>query len=123
MLLMLSLLTAFGTTPAADSIPGKWAITGDVAGNPVNTVCTLIRTASAITGNCTNPDGGAPMVITGEVKEKTVVFQYDIDYQGQPLTIVYTGTLPSSKEMKGSIDVKPMSVSGTFTAVPAPATP
>ena len=122
MLLMLSLLTALGTAPATDSIPGKWAITGDVAGNPVKTVCTLIRTGTALTGNCTNPEG-APYVLTGEVKEKTVVFRYDIDYQGQPLTIEYTGTLPSSTEMKGTIDVKPMSVSGTFSAVPAPATP
>jgi hypothetical protein len=121
MLLMLSLVSALGAAPATDSIPGKWAITGDVAGNSVKTVCTLIRTGSALTGNCTNAEG-APYVLTGTVKEKSIEFQYDIDYQGQPLTVVYTGMLPSSTEMKGTIDVKPMSVSGTFSAVPAPAT-
>ena len=122
MLLMLTLLSALSAPSATDSIPGKWAITGDVSGNRVKTVCTLIRTGTTLTGNCTNAEG-APYVLTGEVKEKTVVFQYDIDWQGQPLTVVYTGTLPTSTEMKGTIDVKPVSVSGTFSAVPAPATP
>ena len=122
MLLMLSLLSALGSAPATDSIPGKWAITGDVVGNPVKTVCTLIRTGAALTGTCTNPEG-APYSLTGEVKATTVVFHYDIDYQGQILTLTYTGTLASSKEMKGTIDVSPMSVSGTFSAVPAPAAP
>lgn len=122
MLLMLSLLATLGTSPATDSIPGKWAITGDVVGNPVKTVCTLIRTGSVLSGNCTNP-AGAPSALTGEVKEKTIVFQYDIDYNGEPLTLVYTATLTSSTAMTGTIDVKPMSVSGTFSAVPAPATP
>lgn len=122
MLLTLALLSSLSAAPAADSIPGKWAINGDVAGNAVKTVCTIIRTGSTLTGNCTNPTG-APYVLTGVVKEKTIEFQYDIDYQGQVLNIVYTGTLPSSTEMKGTIDVKPMSVSGMFTAVPAPAAP
>ena len=57
------------------------------------------------------------------MKEKTIEFQYDVDYQGQTLNIVYTGTLPSSTEMKGTIDVKPLSVSGVFSAVRAPAAP
>lgn len=122
MLLMLSLLSALGTAPATDSIPGKWAITGDVVGNPVKTVCTLIRTGAVLSGNCLNTTG-APAVLTGEVKEKTIVFHYDIDYQGDLLTLTYTGTLTSSTEMKGTIDVSPVSVSGTFTAVPAPAAP
>ncbi|CAN5315052.1 hypothetical protein BH09GEM1_BH09GEM1_32400 [soil metagenome] len=122
MLLTLALLSSLGTAPAADSIPGKWAITGDVAGTAVKTVCTIIRTGSTLSGNCTNAEG-APYVLTGVVKEKTIDFQYDIDYQGQPLTVVYTGTLPSSKEMTGTIDVRPVSVSGTFSAVPAPAAP
>ncbi|MDQ2665482.1 MAG: hypothetical protein M3Z05_05685 [Gemmatimonadota bacterium] len=118
MLLLLSLLSALGAAPTNDSIPGNWQITGDVGGTPVKTVCTIIRTGATLSGNCTNPDG-APYVLTGEVKEKTIVFQYDVDYQGQALNVVYTGTLPSSTELTGSIEVKPMGVSGTFSAVPA----
>lgn len=122
MLLTLALLSSLGTAPATDSIPGKWAINGDVGGTPVKTVCTIIRTDSTLSGNCTNPEG-APYVLTGLVKEKTIEFQYDVDYQGQTLHVVYTGILASSKEMKGTIDVKPLSVTGMFSAVPAPATP
>jgi hypothetical protein len=118
MLLMLSLLSALGTAPTTDSIPGKWQITGDVSGNPVKTVCTIIRTGSTLSGTCTNAEG-APYVLSGEVKEKTIVFQYDVEYQGETLNIVFTGTLPSAAEMNGSIEVKPMSVSGTFSAVRA----
>ena len=122
MLLMLALVTSLGASSVTDSIPGKWKITGDVSGNPVNTICTIIRSGSVLTGNCTNP-AGAPYVLTGEVKEKTIVFQYDVDYQGDLLSIVFTGTLPSSTSMTGTIEVKPMSAPGTFTAVPAPANP
>ena len=54
MLPMLALLASLGTAPATDSIPGKWAINGDVGGTPVKTLCTIIRTGSTISGNCTN---------------------------------------------------------------------
>ena len=122
MLLTLALVSALAHAPATDSIPGKWKITGDVSGTAVNTICTIIRTGATLSGNCTNTEG-APSVLSGEVKEKTIVFQYDVDYQGQQLTVVYTGTLPSSTELKGTIDVKPIGVGGTFSAVPAPAQP
>ena len=120
MLLTLALLSVLHAAPSADSIAGKWQITGDVVGNAVKTTCTIIQSSSALTGNCTNAEG-APYVLTGEVKEGKVTFQYDIDWQGQPLTVIYSATV--AKELKGVIDVKPVGATGTFTAVPVPATP
>jgi hypothetical protein len=120
MLFTLALLSVLHGSPSTDSIAGKWQITGDVVGNAVKTTCTIIQASAALSGNCTN-DEGAAYVLTGEVKEGKVTFQYDIDYQGQPLTVVYSATL--AKELKGTIDVKPVGATGTFTAVPVAAKP
>ena len=118
--LTLVLVSALGAAPAADSVPGKWLITGDVAGNPVKTMCTISQAGTTLSGNCTN-EAGAPYVLTGDVKDGKITFQYEVDYQGQTLQVVYLATLsPSPRAMKGANDVRPMNASGTFSAVPAP---
>ena len=115
MLLALALLSALHGTPSTDSIAGKWQITGDVVGNAVKTMCTFIQGSATLMGNCAN-DEGAPRVLTGEVKEGKVTFQYEIDYEGQQLTLIYSATFVSPMELKGTIDVKPVNATGTFTA-------
>jgi hypothetical protein len=121
MLIALALLTALHSAPA-DSVPGTWQITGDVAGNPVVVTCVITQSGTALKGNCSNATS-APLPLTGEVKEGKVTFQYEVDYQGQALTIVYSATFASPKELKGTIEVKPMGASGTFAATRAPAKP
>jgi len=118
MLLMLALVSALNTAPAADSIPGTWEITGDVAGNPVKATCVIKQAATALTGNCSMAGSNQAFPLTGEAKDGKIRFQYEIDYQGQPLTIVYSGALEAA-QLKGNIEVKPMGATGTFTAVPA----
>jgi len=122
MLLTLALLTALHGAPATDSIAGTWQITGDVVGNPVNTTCVIKQSGTALNGNCSSEARG-PSVLTGEVKGGKVTFQYDIEYEGQPLTVIYSAMLTAAKELKGTIDVKPMGATGTFTAVPVAAKP
>ena len=118
----LALLTALHTAPATDSIPGTWQINGDVVGNPVKVTCVISQSGTTLTGNCANPTG-APFPLTGEAKDGKYMFQYDVDYQGQTLQIVYSATFVSPKDLKGTIEVKPMGASGTFTATRAPAKP
>jgi hypothetical protein len=108
MLLTFALVAALAAP--ADSVSGTWLIKGDVAGNPLNTTCTIVVSSAKISGVCKS----------GEVKEGKVIFEHGGDYNGQELKIIYTGTLPSAKEMKGTIEVKPFDVSGDFTATPAP---
>jgi hypothetical protein len=122
MLLTLALLAALNTAPVTDSVPGTWQITGDVAGNAVKAICMIRQSGAALNGSCSDATN-RPYPLTGEVKDGKVTFQYEIDYQGQPLTIVYSATFASAKELKGTIEVKPMGASGTFTATPAPAKP
>lgn len=117
MLLTLALITALAAP--ADSISGTWVIKGDVAGNPLNSTCTLVSADAKISGTCTNSEGKVDPIV-GEVKDGKVVFEHGGDYQGQELKIIYTATLPSATEMKGTIEVKPFDVSGEFTATPAP---
>ena len=118
MLVALSLVAALAAP--ADSISGTWQIKGEVAGNPLNTTCTIAVAAAKVTGVCKNAEGKQDP-ITGEVKEGKVIFEHGGDYQGQELKIIYTATLPSAKEMKGTIEVKPFDVSGEFTATPVAA--
>ena len=118
MLLAIALVAAH--LSSTDPISGKWQIKGDVAGNPVNTVCDIKQTGTAISGICTN-DKGEPQPITGEVKGDSVTFQHGGDYQGTALTIIYAGKLETPKQLKGTILVKPYDADGTFTAEPVPA--
>lgn len=118
MLSTLALLAALHAAPAAaDSVAGNWQITGDVVGNPLNVRCALTQTGTKVGGVC-NMDSGK-YEVTGEVKGDTITFKHGGDYQGSALTITYTGVLGKPRSMKGSVDVQPFGVSGTFTAAPA----
>ena len=120
MLLSLALLTALHSAPVTDSLAGTWAISGDVMGNPVATTCTIKQTGAVLSGSCTG-EAGQKLDLTGEVKDGKFTFKYARDYQGTPLSIVHTGSLTSPTQLKGTIEVQPMGVTGTFTAAPAPA--
>ncbi len=121
MLLPLLLATALHVT-VADSVSGTWQVTGDVVGNPVNEICTLKLADAKITGTCRTAGAAKSYDVTGAVKDGKITFSHGGEYEGQPLTLTYTGTMASAKSLTGSIDVQPFGVSGQFTAAPA-ATP
>jgi hypothetical protein len=121
MLFTLSLLTLLNFAPAADSLNGAWQISGDVIGNPINQLCNFKQTGTALAGSCAM-EGGAAVEIKGEVKEDKVTFSYGSEYDGQAITIVYTGTLTGA-ELKGTLSVQPFDVGGEFTGKPVPAKP
>ena len=118
MLLTFALVAALAAP--ADSVSGTWLIKGDVAGNTLETTCTIAVAEAKVSGVCKNSEG-KQNPITGEVKEGKVIFEHGGDYNGQELKIIYTATLPSAKEMKGTIEVKPFDVGGEFTATPVAA--
>src|SRR5215471_5046122 len=100
---------------AQPTIPGAWTITGDVQGYPINESCTFTQDKDKISGPCKNAEGKT-YDTTVTVSEKKVVFTHGGEYQGQALTITYTGAWNDKGELSGDIDVQPMQVSGTFTA-------
>jgi hypothetical protein len=122
MLLPLALLAALHNTPATDSLPGTWLITGDIMGNPLTEQCTITQAGATVSGSCTNENGG-PYAVTGEVKDGKITFKHGGDHEGTALTIVYTATLGAPAQLKGTVEVQPFGATGTFSAARAPAHP
>jgi hypothetical protein len=125
---MTSLLAMFAVTPvllAASTIPastGTWKIAGDVQGTPVNMTCVLTETELKIAGSCTGAAGDMkPRAIAGEVKEGTVSWHFNTEYEGNPITVSMAGKLTEDGDkMSGTMYVDPMQVDGTFAAVKLP---
>ena len=101
-------------------VPGAWTITGDVQGYPINESCTFKQDNDKILGPCKNAEGKSfDTKVT--VDEKKVTFVHGGEYQGEALTLTFTGSWNDKGELSGDIDVQPMNVSGTFTAKKAEA--
>jgi hypothetical protein len=100
---------------AADvSIAGKWNISTSVAGNDGLMVCTFTQKETTLTGTCTGDDGDH--AVTGKIEGSKVSWAYKTDYNGQPLTLAFSGTANSDSQFAGTIDVDPMGISGDFSA-------
>jgi hypothetical protein len=54
--------------------------------------------------------------MTGKVTDTNITWQYKTEYNGTPLTLVYTGAADKDSKIVGSVEVQPMSVTGDFTA-------
>jgi hypothetical protein len=111
-LLILSTSTLFAQQP---TVPGSWTVTGDVEGYPVKETCTFTQDKDKVTGSCI-VTGGKTYDTTVTVTDQKVVFVHASEYEGQPLTITYTGTFNDKGDLSGSIGVVPGGYSGTFTA-------
>jgi hypothetical protein len=115
-LCVLALLAA-GTAMAEENpMAGKWAIHFNISGYEGDLTCALTQTSADVGGSCTNDQG--TVTVTGKVEETKVTLQYKTEYNGDELTVVYTGKLDSGK-LAGSVSVQPMGVEGEFTGTPA----
>ena len=120
MLPIFALLLSLHATPASDSLAGRWQIKGDVMGNPVNEICTFTQADSVLTGNCAENENDEAMLLAGAIKDGKITFWHGGEWDGQPLTVVYSGLMSEPNVLKGTIEVRPMNVAGTFTMTPAP---
>ena len=117
LVLALSTLSAFAQGGGVNSVSGTWKLSGDVSGHSVDEDCTFTQDGKKLTGSCKSAAADKPTEVTGEVNDKKVTWQYETDYQGQKLTVAFTGTLDAAgSQLKGDIDVQPVGVSGTFSA-------
>ena len=96
------------------SIVGTWDVATSVGGTDGAAVCTFTQKESALTGSCTGDDGDHPL--TGTVDGNKVNWSYKMQYEGQELTINFSGILDSDKKFGGKVDVQPMGVDGEFSA-------
>jgi hypothetical protein len=113
--LLLLLLASTSALLAQPTIPGSWTITGDVQGYPVNETCVFTQDKDKITGSCKDSEGKA-YDTTVTINDKKVIFVHGGEYEGQALTLTFTGTYNDKGELAGDIDVQPLNYDGTFTA-------
>ncbi len=99
------------------SLTGAWSVTATVSGNESSQTCAFTQKDSELTGTCKGERG--EVTIAGKVDGKNVTWKFQIEYEGQILTPVYTGTIESADKMSGGVDVQGMGVTGEFVATRA----
>lgn len=117
LLLSIFLLAAAAAVPAETTSPlaGNWKLHNSIQGHESDLDCTFTQTNDQVQGNCTGERGS--LAVTGKVSDTQVTLQYKTEYQGDELTIVYTGKLESAAKIAGTVSVQPLGVDGEFTAV------
>ena len=100
---LLGLLVLWIVPAVAADVSGNWKVDGEVAGHAVDPFCTFRQQDQKLTGVCKSQAGESPL--QGAVDGEKVTWQYDVDYNGQTYTLVFTGTLESEAAMKGAFSV------------------
>ena len=112
-LLLLGSAIAFAQSSGNAGLSGKWKLHQSIAGNESDSECTFTQKDNDLTGTCSA--GESTSKIVGKVDGKKVSWSYSSEYNGQQLTVKYTGTLDASK-ITGEINVDPFGATGDFTA-------
>jgi hypothetical protein len=95
---------------AAD-VTGTWIMNVQTSAGSGSPTFTLTQKAGVITGTYKGQLGEAP--VNGTIKDDDVSWQFNIDAQGQTLTITYTGKV-SGKAISGKVSLGQFG-EGTFT--------
>jgi hypothetical protein len=111
-LLLFAVLGAAAVTASAADISGTWDVDGSVQGNPVVFPCSIKQDGVNLTGTAKIQDVDKP--VTGRVEANSVTFKFEVEYNGSPLEMAFTGTLNSDKDMSGTFAVA--GASGEFKA-------
>ena len=112
------LLAASAFAAGAPNLTGNWTIHNSIAGNESDQPCKFVLADNKLSGTCKSQDD-KEVPITGRLDGSKLTWKYESDYNGTPLTLVYTATLDDSGKIAGSVEVQPFSVTGDFTATPA----
>ena len=122
LLAMSMFLFATKSALAADApgMGGKWKVHNNIAGNESDQDCTFTQKGKDLTGSCKGDKD--PVDVMGSLDEKKLTWQYKSDYNGTPLTLIYTATVDDPAKISGTVEVQPFGVTGEFTATPATAT-
>lgn len=124
MVVMSSPLLAAAPRTGAVLPVGTWKIVGDVQGVPVNLTCTLVQSETKVDGSCVDDQSKSHPLVAGELKDQTVSWSFNSEYEGTPITVSLAGTLDATgAKMAGTIAVDPMQVDGQFSATFVPAAP
>lgn len=109
-LLAVWLLLAVQPARAAD-VTGTWIMTVKTSAGSGTPTFTLTQKAGVITGTYKGQLGEAP--VNGTIKDDEVSWQFNVEAQGVPFTITYTGKV-SGKDISGKVTLGQFG-EGTFT--------
>jgi hypothetical protein len=119
--LLFAALVSAGLLSTTADVSGDWTISGDVQGVTISETCSFTQTEAKLAGKCINT--GKTFATTGTVEDKKVVFKHAGQYQGDPLTLTFTGIIGDDGNLSGAIYVDPLAVDGNFAAKKAAAKP
>ena len=111
------LLASSAFAAGAPGLTGQWSIHNTIAGNESDQECKFVQTDDKLTGSCKGTE--QEVQVSGSLDGKKVTWKYEMEYNGSPLTLVYTATLDDSGKIAGSVEVQPFGVTGDFTAMPS----
>lgn len=106
-------LLAMSSFAASDTFSGRWSIKTNIAGHDSEATCSFTEKQSELSGSCETEQGH--LEITGKVDGKKISWHHASEYNGTPLTVLYSGTADSDSQLTGTIDVRPIGATGTFT--------
>ena len=112
--LLLAILVSATLLSLDPDVSGDWTITGDVQGVGIDEACTLVQTDAKLAGTCTLT--GKKYDTTGSVDGKKVILKHGGEYNGDALTLTYTGVIGDDGGFSGAIYVDPLAVDGSFSA-------
>jgi hypothetical protein len=112
------LFASSAVAAGAPSLTGNWSIHNSIAGNESDQACKWVQTDNKLTGTCKNQED-KDVSVTGRLDGNKLTWQYESEYNGSQLTLVYTATLDDSGKIAGIVEVQPFGVTGDFTATPS----
>ncbi len=109
-------LLSVALSAAADAT-GTWSGTMATPNGDVPVSFTLVEDGAALTGSTAGPDGTATPITDGKVDGDNVSFVVNLDFNGMPFTMSYTGVVKGDS-LDFTIDIFGMPVQLTVTRTP-----
>jgi hypothetical protein len=105
-------LTHVASQDKPADVAGKWALTVETSGGTGTPSVEFQQDGETLTGNYSSQVFGEQKV-TGTVKGNAITFGFKASFQGNDVTVTYTGTADAST-MKGKVTISGLG-EGTFT--------
>ena len=112
-LIAIILLAALPVLAADRSLTGNWKLSINVNGETHEAACTFQQDGDKLTGTCKSDVGEG--AVTGQVQGDKITWAHPLPYNGETLTLSYSGTFTSDTAIKGAMNVAPYNIDGDFT--------
>ncbi len=98
---------------AGAKLSGNWKLVSDINGTTRVSACTFTQDGANVKGVCKRDD--VTREFSGTVDDKGVHLAAKAEYEGTPINVTYEAKFVDDNTIKGSVDVEPADVEGSFT--------